>query len=101
MLKRILKALNLAGGEEVAPVGRDPLKVMCNRISRFKDHLVTPDDAPAYVEALIAEAKRDAGYADEPGLRATAGFTRTISAACARRTPRISATCCSGPRVPC
>jgi len=72
MLKRTLKALNLAGGEEVAPVGRDPLKVMCNRISRFKDHLVTPDDAPAYVEALIAEAKRDAGYADEPGLRATA-----------------------------
>ena len=72
MLKRTLKALNLAGGEEVAPVGRDPLKVMCNRYREFKDHLVTPDDAPAYVEALIAEAKRDAGYADEPGLRATA-----------------------------
>ena len=46
MLKRTLKALDLAGGEEVATVsGRDPLKVMCNRIARFKDHLITPDDA--------------------------------------------------------
>jgi DNA helicase-2/ATP-dependent DNA helicase PcrA len=29
MLKRTLKALNVGGGEETAPVGRDPLKVMC------------------------------------------------------------------------
>ena len=57
MLKRTLKALDLAGGEEVAPVGRDPLKVMCNRIARFKDHLITPDDAPAYVEAFDRRGK--------------------------------------------
>jgi DNA helicase II / ATP-dependent DNA helicase PcrA len=43
VVKRTLKGLNLAGGEAAAAIGRDPLKLMCSRISKFKDNLITPD----------------------------------------------------------
>src|SRR5437762_1952740 len=72
LIKRTLKALNLAGGEDGAAIGRDPLKLMCSRLSKFKDHLITPDEAPAHVEAMIAEANRHALPVDAHGLRATA-----------------------------
>ena len=72
IVKRILKAMNLAGGDDGTGVGRDPLKVMCNRLSKFKDNLITPDEAPARIEAMIAEARRTDTVVDEHGLRASA-----------------------------
>jgi ATP-dependent DNA helicase UvrD/PcrA len=72
VMRRVLRSLNLAGGEEGVLVDRDPLKVMCNRIARFKDSLVTPEEAPARIEAAIAEADRDGLPVNVAELRATA-----------------------------
>ncbi len=70
LVKRTLKALNLASGEDGAFIGRDPLKLICNRLSKFKDNLITPDEAPAQIEAMIAEANRTGLPVDAHGLRA-------------------------------
>ena len=82
IVKRVMKAMNLAAGDEGVAIGRDPLKVMCNRISTFKDSLITPDEAPARIEAMIAEANRTDHPVDAPGLRATApvyaSYQRTL-----------------------
>jgi DNA helicase-2/ATP-dependent DNA helicase PcrA len=72
VVKRTLKTLNLASGEDAAAIGRDPLKLMCSRLSKFKDNLITPDEAPAQVEAIIAEANRSGLPVDAHGLRASA-----------------------------
>ena len=72
IVKRVLKAHNLAGADEAVMIGRDPLKVMCNRISKFKDNLITPEDAPARIEAMIAEARHADIPVDPEGLRASA-----------------------------
>ena len=81
IVKRVMKALSLAGGGDVT-IGRDPLKVMCNRIAALKDGLVTPEEAPARIEAMIAEANRTDTPVDVPGLRATAqvyaNYQRTL-----------------------
>jgi DNA helicase-2/ATP-dependent DNA helicase PcrA len=62
LVKRTLKALHLAADDDDKMVaGRDPLKVMCNRISRFKDSLILPQEAEARVEAMILEASFDFG----------------------------------------
>ena len=53
IVKRVMKAMSLQGGNEIMPIGRDPVKTMCNRLSKFKDSLITPDEAPARVEASI------------------------------------------------
>src|SRR5260370_19074270 len=58
VVKRTLKTLNLASAEDAAAIGRDPLKLMCSRLSKFKDNLITPDEAPAQVETMIAQANR-------------------------------------------
>ena len=86
MVKRIMKAMHLAGGDdrggEDITIGRDPLKVMCNRLSKFKDSLITPENAPAQVEAMIAAASRDGTPIDANGLRAStrvyAAYQRTL-----------------------
>ena len=82
IVKRIMKAHNLAAGDEGMQIGRDPLKVMCNRLSKFKDNLITPQDAPAHVEAMIAEALRLGTPVDPDGLRASArvyaNYQRTL-----------------------
>ena len=85
MVKRIMKAMNLAGGDdrgEGNAIGRDPLKVMCNRLSKFKDSLITPENAAAQVEAMIAAASRDGTPIDANGLRASArvyaAYQRTL-----------------------
>jgi len=82
IVKRVMKALNLAAGEEGTTIGRDPLKVMCNRISGFKDSLITPDEAPTRIEAMIAEANRMDTPVDLPCMRAAAavyaGYQRTL-----------------------
>src|SRR5215472_695396 len=56
LVKRTLKALNLADGEDGALIGRDPLKLICNQLSKFKDNLITPDSARAQTEPTITEA---------------------------------------------
>jgi DNA helicase-2/ATP-dependent DNA helicase PcrA len=71
IVKRVMLAMNLAAGDEGLVVGRDPLKVMCNRLSKFKDGLITPDEAPVRVEAMIAEARRGDTPVDPEGMRAS------------------------------
>jgi len=56
LVKRTLKALNLADGEDGALIGRDPLKLICNQLSKFKDNLITPDSARAHIEPTITES---------------------------------------------
>jgi DNA helicase II / ATP-dependent DNA helicase PcrA len=69
IVKRAMKALNLASDEESGNA-RDPLKIMCNRISHFKDNLMTPQGASAWVGARIAEAEHSRQAIDAAGLRA-------------------------------
>jgi len=71
IVKRTLQALNLASGEEEVAVGRDPVKLMVGRISRFKDSLVTPEDAPTWVQRRIADADRAGEGIDAAGLLAS------------------------------
>jgi len=72
LLKRTMKAPNLAGGGDETESGRDPLKIMANRISKFKDNLVTPQGAAAWIESKIAAAERTGEPLDVHGLRASA-----------------------------
>ncbi|HTW26378.1 MAG TPA: ATP-dependent helicase, partial [Acetobacteraceae bacterium] len=69
LLKRTLKALNLSDTDDGAGNGRDPLKLMCQRLARFKDDLVAPGEAPARTEAMIAEARRSGLPIDPEGFR--------------------------------
>ena len=71
VLKRVMKGMNLSTDETGMDTGRDPLKMMAGRISRMKDDLITPEAAPALIEAKIGEAHRSGGIIDAPGLRAT------------------------------
>jgi DNA helicase-2/ATP-dependent DNA helicase PcrA len=67
-VKQTLKALNLAADDyDKMVAGRDPLKGMCNRISRFKDSLILPQEAEARAEAMILEANCTGMPADAPG----------------------------------
>ena len=56
IVKRVMRAMNLSDGEEGVVIGRDPLKLLCSRLSAFKDNLVLPKEAASYVEAKIASA---------------------------------------------
>ena len=82
ILKRVMKAANLASGKEGITIGRDPLKVMANQLSKFKDSLITPEEAPARIEGMIAEGLRDGTPVDSDGLRRTArvytAYQRTL-----------------------
>jgi hypothetical protein len=46
-----LKAPKLTSGDGASANGRDPPKLMCGRLSKFKDNLITPGEVPAQVEA--------------------------------------------------
>jgi len=72
VVKRVMKAMNLAAGEDETGGARDPLKLVCNRISKWKDELVVPRDAPAAAEAAIAKANHDGFPVDAPSLRTSA-----------------------------
>jgi DNA helicase-2/ATP-dependent DNA helicase PcrA len=72
VVKRVMKAMNLAAGDDETSGARDPLKLVCNRISKWKDELVIPRDAPAAAEAAIARANRDGFAIDAPSLRTSA-----------------------------
>jgi DNA helicase-2/ATP-dependent DNA helicase PcrA len=56
IIKRVMKGMNLNAADDDVSIGRDPLKLMCNRISAFKDALLIPSEAAAHVEAQIANA---------------------------------------------
>ena len=56
IIKRVMKGMNLNAADDDVSIGRDPLKLMCNRISAFKDALVIPSEAATHVEAQIANA---------------------------------------------
>lgn len=56
IIKRVMKGMNLNAADGEASMGRDPLKLMCNRISGFKDALVIPGEVAAHVEAQIARS---------------------------------------------
>ena len=70
LIKRTMKALNLASDDDAAANSRDPLKILCNRISHFKDHLMTPKGAAAWADAKIAGAARTHEMIDAAGIRA-------------------------------
>jgi DNA helicase-2/ATP-dependent DNA helicase PcrA len=69
-VKRVMKAQGLDGEEGGDANARDPLKIMCNRISTFKDNLITPGGAAAWVEAKIAKGDHSRAPLDVHGLRA-------------------------------
>ena len=71
IVKRVMKGMNLAAGDEGMMLGRDPLKAMCNRLSWFKDNLISPCDAPARVETMIAQARLSHTPVDGESLRAS------------------------------
>jgi DNA helicase-2/ATP-dependent DNA helicase PcrA len=70
-VRRTMKAMSLASDGE-GPAGRDPVKVMCNRLSKFKDSLIAPEEAATRVEGMIAAAGRSGLRIDVPGLREAA-----------------------------
>jgi DNA helicase-2/ATP-dependent DNA helicase PcrA len=70
LVKRTLKGMNVK--PEDAGDGGDPLKQLCNRIAKFKDNLITPEEAPARVEAMIVQAKTSHGTIDPDGMRLAA-----------------------------
>jgi DNA helicase-2/ATP-dependent DNA helicase PcrA len=72
MVKRVMKAMNLASGDEEIGGGRDPIKTVCNRISKWKDELVIPRDAPAAAEAAIVSSDHDGFPVDPNTLRSCA-----------------------------
>jgi DNA helicase II / ATP-dependent DNA helicase PcrA len=72
MVKRVMKAMNLTAGDDAVSIGRDPLKLICNRLSAFKDALVTPGEAAAYVEDMIVTANNAGLPVDPSHLRAAA-----------------------------
>jgi DNA helicase-2/ATP-dependent DNA helicase PcrA len=73
MIKRCMKAMNLAGGgDEPSPLGKDPLKVVINAISKFKDNLIAPSEAASSAEAMIAQSHHRDRAIDAHALRSAA-----------------------------
>ena len=52
MIKRVMKAMNIAAADDDG--ARDPIKLVGNRISKWKDELISAEEAPAAAEHLIA-----------------------------------------------
>ena len=88
IVKRVMKTMNLASGDDAAAIGRDPLKLICNRLSKFKDNLITPEEAPAQVEAHNRRSQPQRPKVDAHGLRATAPGLCRLSTPPARRERR-------------
>ena len=96
MTRRVMKSMNLASGDDEGGSVRDPLKLVCNRISKWKDELITPADAPAAAERLIVQANAGRFSVDPPACAQRPGSTRSISAFYATPTLPISGICCFG-----
>jgi hypothetical protein len=71
LVRRTMKAMSLANNTE-GPTGRNPVKVMCNRLSKFKDSLIVPEESATRVEGMIAAAGRSGLRIDAHGLREAA-----------------------------
>ncbi len=73
MIRRTAAAMHASGHEDAGDAGRDQqsLKVLCNRIGKFKDNLISPEDAPRSIEAMISQANAAGILVDAPGLRLT------------------------------
>jgi len=73
MIRRTAAAMHASGHEDAGDAGRDQqsLKVLCNRIGKFKDNLISPEDAPRSIEAMISQANAAGISVDAPGLRLT------------------------------
>lgn len=69
LVKRTMKELALATDDDSSPGTTDPLKVVCNRLSKFKDNLMTPEGAALWIEKKIAEANRAREPIDAHALR--------------------------------
>ena len=101
IVKRTMKAHQPRRRRRRTPqTGRDPLKIMGNRISKFKDNLVTPQDAPAYDRSHDrGRANASANRSIDPTVFAPArGSMPIISIVCVTETRPILAICCSGQR---
>lgn len=72
LVKRTMKELDLATDDDSSPGTTDPLKVVCNRLSKFKDNLMTPEGAALWIERKIAEANRTREAIDAHALRSAA-----------------------------
>lgn len=82
VLKRVMQAERIAASEH-GPGGRDPLRAVLGRIGRWKDELVTPEEAPRWVEARVAEARAGDGPCVDPdelraAARAYAAYQRAL-----------------------
>ena len=99
-----MKAMNLNAGDEDNAWSRDPLKLVCNRISRGKDELVNqPEEAPDDVERIICQGLTG-GPGVDPGEPAHGGaliYPRLPANIAGRERGGISAIFCSGPRGRC
>jgi len=75
MIRRLIGAIpkeDLPRPEEGVPGDAKQIKSMGDRISRMKEDLVTPEAAPAHVEALIARRLAARKFVDTTGWRFTA-----------------------------
>ncbi len=59
IVKRIMQGMRLAA-EDHTENSRDTVKSVCGAISKWKDDLIAPEDAPAAAEAAILAAERGA-----------------------------------------
>ena len=75
IVKRLLVGLcpkNPEEDDEDARRGSKRLKALCDRLSRFKDNLITPEQASIHVEALIGRAIASRTWIDADELRLAA-----------------------------
>ena len=60
IIRRLLQGREHSGtADDSCALGRDPIKLIANRISGFKDALLTPAEAVHHVEAQIATPRAD------------------------------------------
>ena len=79
ILKRLLLGDRGSAHDEQA-TDRKLLKKLCDRISRFKDDLITPDRVGAHVEGLIAQGNAAGRPVDVDGYRRAARLYRAYQA---------------------
>ena len=78
LTKRVMKTMNLAAAESEGNSIHDPVRLICNRISKWKDELVTPDEAPAAAEVLIAGGTPIDPQTIRAAARVYAAYQRTL-----------------------
>ena len=71
MVRRTLAAMQAGGDGDASNEGRDKqsLKILCNRIGKFKDNLIPPEAAPQRIKAVIEGANAAGAAIEASGLR--------------------------------